>query len=159
MADTQRINGFVPSWGDIYVKVDSERYYGIGEIAYGDTRVRSKLYGMARHHAPRGRTSGKYEVDEATMKMDLLAAGALREALASKAADGKSYGSVIFEVVVQYEDSQGNVRTDTLAECCITKMAVSHSEGPDALMEDVSMDVMSIDRDGLTLYDKTEVAP
>lgn len=159
MADTQRINGFVPSWGDIYLKIDSERYYGIAEIAYGDTRVRSKLYGMARHHAPRGRTSGKYEVDETTMKMDLPAAGALRTALAAKAADGKSYGSVTFEVVVQYEDSQGTVRTDTLHECCITKMAVSHSEGPDALMEDAALDVMSIDRDGLTLYDKTEVAP
>ena len=63
MADTQRINGFVPSWGDIYVKINSARYYGITEIAYGDTRVRSKLYGMARHHAPRGRTSGKYEIN------------------------------------------------------------------------------------------------
>lgn len=156
MADTQRINGYVPSWSDIYVKIDDERYYGISEIAYGDTRARSKVYGMGRAHAPRGRTSGKYEVDEATMKMDKVAATELRRVLALKSTDGKSFGSVIFQVVVQYSDAQGETNTDTLHECTLTKQGISASEGPDALMEDVALDVMRIDRNGLTLYDGSE---
>ena len=145
MSDTQRINGFAPSWSDVYVKIADERYYGITEIAYGDTRARSKVYGMGRAQAPRGRTGGKYEVDEATMKVDKVAALALREALAASSSDGKSYGSVTFQTVVQYSDAQGNTVTDTLHDCVITKMAISASEGPDALMEDVALDVMRID--------------
>lgn len=158
MADQQRINGFAPSWSDIYVKIDDDRYYGILEISYGDKRARSKLYGMGKHHAPRGRTAGKYEPDEGSMKMDLPAAHALREALAAKASDGKSFGSVEFQIVVQYADGE-NTRTHTLHRCTLAGVTSAHAEGPDALVEDLPFDVLHIDRDGLTLYDATEDTP
>jgi hypothetical protein len=156
MTDAQRVNGYEVSWGDIYVKVGEERFYGIAEIAYGDKRARSKSYGMGRSHAPRGRTAGKYEVDPCTMKMLKKTSKELRTYLASKAADGKSYGSVSFQIVVQYADANEEVQTDTLHDCVIDGDANSHSEGPDPLYDNISVDVMRIDRGDLTLYDKSE---
>jgi len=159
MADSIRVNGRETSWSDVYFKVSDERYYGITEIAYGDKRTRSKSYGMGRSQAPRGRTSGKYEVDEATVKMLKKSSKTLREALAAAASDGKSYGSVTFQIVVQYADTDDEVQTDTLHECVWVGDATSASEGPDALFDSISFDVMRIDRNGLTLYDQTETAP
>lgn len=156
MADAQRVNGFEVSWGDIYVKLGEDRYYGISEIAYGDKRTRSKSYGMGRSHAPRGRTAGKYEVDECTMKMLKKSTKELRAALAANAQDSKSYGSVSFQIVVQYAGADGEVQTDTLHECTLSGDNNSHSEGPDPLYDNLTVDVMRIDRDGLTLYDQSE---
>lgn len=157
MADTQRVNGFTTSWGDIHFKLNNERYYGVTEISYGDTRARTKVYGMGRAGTPRGRTRGKYEVAEVTCKMDYPGWIALRDALAGLADDGASFGDVEFEGVVQYSyGTDDETHTDELFQLVVTGVNISASEGPDAIMVDITMDCMGISRDGKTLYDSSE---
>lgn len=158
MADEQRINGTMYSWSSIYAKFDGERYYGFKSISYGDSRTRTKAYGSARHHAPRGRTAGKYEVDPVAVSFEKKSAQALRKALAAKSADGKAYGNVPFEIVIQFDEpDEADTITHTLETCVWGKNAASNEEGPDPLYEDLEFDCMSIDwGDGLRLYDSTE---
>lgn len=157
MADTQRINGFAPSWSDCSFKLADSRYYGITEINYSDTRARTKVYGMGRTGTPRGRTRGKYEVGEVTVKMDMVAWNALRDALAALASDSKSYGDVEFEGVMQYAyGDPEETHTDELYSLCVTGVTNAATEGPDALMVDITMDCMGIARDGKTLYDSSK---
>lgn len=152
MADTQRVNGFITSWGDIAFKLDDERYYGVTEINYGDTRARTKVYGMRRDGLPIGRTRGKYEASEVTAKMTYPAWVELRDALAAQATDSASFGDVIFQGEVQYTYGESDeTHTDELIDLCVTGVTVGASEGPDAIMVDITMDCMSIKRDGLTL--------
>lgn len=158
MADTVRVNGFITSWSDISFKLNGERYYGITEISYSDTRTRTKSYGMGRTGLPRGRTRGKYEVGEVTVKFDFPAWVALRDAVAAESSDGNSYGNVEFEGTVQYTyGADDETHTDELSGLVITGVTNSASEGPDALMVDVTMDCMGITRDGKTLYDSSQV--
>jgi hypothetical protein len=157
MADTQRVNGFTTSWSDCSFKLGGDRYYGITEISYGDKRARSKVYGMGRAGTPRGRTRGKYEVDEVTWKMDFPAWVALRDALSALADDRASYGDVEFEGVMQYAyGANEETHTDELFQLVITGVTHSASEGPDAIMVDVTADCMGISRDGKTLYNSAE---
>jgi len=157
MADTVRVNGFITSWSDISFKLNGERYYGITEINYSDTRKRTKVYGMGRTGTPRGRTRGKYEVGEVTVKMDFPAFVALRDAIAAESSDGNSYGDVEFEGVVQYTyGADDETHTDKLFRLTFDGVTNGASEGPDALMIDVTFDCMGISRDGKTLFDSSE---
>lgn len=156
MADEQRINGNMYSWSSIYFKVDGERFYGIKSISYGDSRERAKGYGMGRHHAPRGRSAGKYQTDPVSVSVEKATARALRETLATFAADGQSFGNVPFEIVVQYVEPDDTPITDTIEECVWAKTESSNEEGPDPLYEDVEFDCMRIRWNGKTLFDETE---
>lgn len=150
MADTPRINGAVVSWSDAYFKFNEERYYGITDISYGHKRTRTKVYGSGS--TPRGRTSGKYEVDEVSVTMDMHAFVALRDALAAKSSDGNTYGDVEFEGSVQYSyEADSQVFTDELNQLTVTGDSVSMSEGPDPTKVVVTMDCMRILRDGKSL--------
>lgn len=155
MADPVRINGNEYSWASIEVKIDGEVYSGWTEIGFGHTRTRSKTYGMGRAHAPRGRTSGKYEVDETKLVGPLDTVKMLKEKLASMSESGKSYGDVPFQIVVQYLEPAEDDRQITveLIDNMITGETYSHSEGPDALSCELTLDTMDIVIDGLTLHD------
>jgi len=160
MGDQVRINGDVPSWADVYMRLDGERYYGVTEVTYKDSRNRVNVYGMGRAQAPRGKTSGKYEVDVVALKMDKPAVKAFRAALAAKASDKKSFGSVRFQAVVQYVTADGShSQTDTIHNCTWQSGATSNTESGDPLMDAVEIHCTHIDYDGLTLYDGTEVTP
>lgn len=157
MSDEQRINGNMYSWSSIFFKVEGERYYGIKSIGYGDSRERVKGYGMGRSHAPRGRSAGKYQPDPVTVTLEKETARALREKLAASASDGRSFGNVEFEVVVQYEESDKQI-TDEIFGCVWTKTAAKGEESADPLYEEVEFDCMGIRWDGdKTLFDSSEV--
>lgn len=153
MADSVRVNGNEYSWGSIIVKIDGEVFYGFTEISFGHKRTRSKVYGMGRHHAPRGRTRGKYEVDPVKLKGPLRTWKALREKLASMSESGTSYGDVPFQIVVQYLEGDEEV-TYEFEDNVIAGETNSHSEGPDALEEEVELDTMGIRKNGLTLWEE-----
>ena len=156
MADTPSVNGNIPSWADIIIKIDDDRYYGITEISYEDARERALVYGMNKSGGPRGMTSGKYTPSASSMTMDKVAARELKAALAARSSDGKSFGNTEFQVVVQYAAEGQPVQTDTLSRCRITGNGNSHSEGSDALTESIPFQPLAIDYDGLTLYDSSE---
>jgi len=155
MADDIRVNGNLHSWGSIVVKVDDERYYGFTSINYSDARERVKAYGMGRHHAPRGRSRGKYSVEPVQITGHKGSVQTLRKALAD-AGDGESYGDTEFQVIVQYIEKDDTPITVELDRCVWTKNTSSEEEGPDPLTEDFELDCMLIRRNGLTLFDNSQ---
>lgn len=150
MADTPRINGNVVSWADLSFKLNDERYYGIMEASYGHKRTRTKVYGSGS--TPRGRTSGKYEVNEVSITMDVHAYAALTDALAQLSDDGETYGDVEFEGLFQYSyEADGRIFNDELTRLTITGDSNSNSESPDPIKVTVTMDCMELKRDGKRL--------
>ena len=158
MSDQVRINGNQHSWGSIVVKIDGDRYYGFTAIKYADSRERVKAYGMGRHHAPRGRSRGKYQVEPVGLTGWKSSIQALREALASKSANGESYGDVVFQIVVQYIEEDDTSITVELEDCVFVKNTSNDEEGPDPLSEEIEIDCMRIRRNGKTLFDSNQGA-
>lgn len=159
MSDEVRVNGNLHSWGSITVKVAEEAYYGFTALGYGDKRERVKAYGMGRHHAPRGRSSGKYTVEPVTLTGPKGSVQQLRQALADQSSDGVSYGDVEFQIVAQYIESDDTPITVEIEDCVWVGNTSSEEEGPDSLSEDIEIDAMKIRRNGLVLFNETEGSP
>ncbi len=159
MSDEIRVNGNLYSWGSIRFKVGNELFTGFTEISYADKRERTKGYGMARHHAPIGRTAGKYSTEPVKVKGYKKSVRALREALAALSADGVSYGNVESLINVQYIEGDDSPHNDEIERYVNSSDSSSHTESPDPLMDDIELDCMLIRRNGLTLFDSTEGSP
>lgn len=157
MADEIRVNGNAHSWGSIIVKIGGDRYYGFTSIEYGDKRTRVKGYGMGKHHAPRARSRGKYEIDPVKMSGHKGSMQELRNALA-QAGNGVSYGDTEFDIVVQFIEKDDKPVTIEIERCVFTDDKSSHEEGSDPLTDDAEFDAMLIRRNGLTLFDNSEAA-
>lgn len=156
MADEIRVNGMQLSWGSIIAKVDGERYTGFTAISYGDKVETAKTYGMGRHHSPRGRTRGKYTTEPVKLTGPKSSMQALREQLAKRSSDGKTYGTVPFELVVQFVDTGEKGITVALEECRLVGNTEGHEENPDPLTDEVEIDCMRIRRNGLTLFEEAQ---
>jgi len=157
MADEIRVNGNQHSWGSITVKVEGERLFGFTAISYSDSRERVKAYGMGRAQAPRGRSRGKYATEPVSLTGWKGSVQNLRKQLAD-AGDGESYGDTVFQIVVQYVESDDTPITVELEDCVFTKNTTSDEEGPDPLKEEIEVDCMRIRRNGLVLFDNSEGA-
>jgi hypothetical protein len=159
MADQWRINNNIYSWASIICKIDDERYYGFTKLSYGDKRERTKVYGMARHYAPRARTHGKYTIEPVKLGGPKSSCQALRAGLAARAPDQISYGDVEFQIVTQYVEADEQSLTVVIERCVIIGNASDESEDPKHLEEDIEIDAMLIRRNGLTLFDSQEGQP
>jgi hypothetical protein len=158
MSDEIRVNGNVHSWGSIILKIGDDRFFGFNQIAYADARERTKVYGMGRHHAPRGRTLGKYSTEPVKLRGPKGSVQQLREMLAQQGG-GSSYGDVEFEITVQFVEGEDTPITDVIEGCVWAKNSVSHEEGPDALVDEIEVDCMRIRRNDFVLYDESDVQP
>jgi hypothetical protein len=159
MADQIRVNGNLYSWGSIKCKVAGELFHGFTTISYADKRERVKAYGMGRHHAPRGRSSGKYSTDPVKLAGPKSTMQALRASLALLAPDRVSYGNVEFQLIIQYVEP-GEVPMNVEIEgCVITGNSTSDEENADPKNEECEIDCMLIRRNGLTLFDSSRGAP
>jgi hypothetical protein len=160
--DEKRINGNAYGWSSVLWKIGDDRIHGFKAIAYKDSRERTPVYGSGRHHAPRGQTPGKYAAEPCTATVEKETAALIRAALARRSADGKSFGNVEFEIVVQREEDRGGtpkVITDELHRCTWRETASKAEEGSDPDYEEIAFNVTTIDWDGLSLYDGTGGAP
>lgn len=155
MADPIRVNGNLYSWGSIVFKVDGERFTGFTSINYADKRERVHGYGMGRHHAPIGSSSGKYSPENVKVTGYKHAVQALRKALAAKAGDNKSYGNIRFPGVVQYIEPDEEEITVELDRLVWVANSAADEENPDPLKEDFELQPMLIRRNGLQLFDGT----
>ena len=157
--DTIRVNGNQYSWGSIVLKVDDETLYGFTGLSYNQKRERTKAYGAGAHHAPRGRSAGKYSA-EAKLTGWRGSMQALRAKLAAKASDGASYGNVEFQIVAEYVSNDGSEEPITVevVDCVIASEDISDEEGPDPLKEEIGIDCMYIKKNGLTLFDNSDGA-
>lgn len=156
MPDAIRVNGNQHSWGSIIIKVDGDVFTGFTSVSHGEKRERVKAYGMGRHHAPRGRSRGKYSTENGKITGWKGSVQALRAGLAAKSSNGKNYGDIVFQVVVQYVEDDDTPITEELMDCVWAADATSHEESPDPLKEDFEFDYMYAKRNGLTLFDNSD---
>lgn len=154
MSDQVRVNGNMLSYGSIKAKVDGDVFHGFSAIKYGDARERGKSYGMGRHQSPRGRGRGKYSTEPVVLTGPKSTMQELRAALAKRSPTGTSYGDVVFQLVVQYFETDDTPITVEIEDCVFTKNTSSEEEGPDPLSEDVELDCMRIRRNGMVLFDE-----
>lgn len=151
--DPIRVNGNAVSWGDIVLKIAEARFTGFTSISFGDRRTRVKGYGLNKHHAPYNRSRGKYEIDPVKLVGWKESVRNLRAFLASHAGDGASYGDVEFQIVVSYVDLNMVPTTVIIQKCVWASNSTSDEESPDPLKEEIEIDAMWIERDGLVLFD------
>lgn len=153
MPDALRINNSLVSWGSISVRVDGEPFTGFTAIDYGDKLAVSKGYGLGAAQGARGRTRGRYETDEVKLTAYRDTAQALINALSLRSLNGLSYGTVSFNIVVQYIELGNTPMTVILDRCRIVGVTDANAEGSDAMMTDFAIDCMAIFRNGKTLFD------
>lgn len=157
--DPIRVNQNQLSWGSIRCIIDGNPITGFTAISFADKRERVKAYGMGRHHAPRGRSAGKYTTETVKLTGWKSSVQNLIAQLAERAPDQASYGNVEFTIMVIYsEPSEPNIDV-MITGCVITSQSAADEESADPLKEELEIDCMAIRRNGLTLWDNTELAP
>jgi hypothetical protein len=148
--DNVRVNGNDVSWGSIVLKINEERLYGFTSINYADKRERDKSHGQDRAQRPRARSRGKYTTEPIKLVGFKESFRKLRAAIAN-AAGGNSFGDFEFEIQVQFVEN-GEAHTDGIHQVVWEGNSSTFEEGPDSLKEEVTLDAMWIDWDGLTLF-------
>lgn len=156
--DAVRVNGRQIDWGSVRLRINGTPYYGFTAIEFSDGLEVSHAYGAGRHRGPRGRTAGKYMPEPLVLTCWRSTTKQIREDLAAEASDGRSYGSVIIPISVQYiEPDDAEVSVDA-EECKLIKIETSDEEGPDGLSDKLTFHVMRYRFDGLTQFDSSEEA-
>lgn len=153
MADPAIINGNLPSWSSITIKIGERRINGVTAISYGDSRERTKGYGTGKSHAPIGETGGVYSTKPCTMTLYKHTAAEVRQALADEAGTS-SFGNTRFEISVSYSETGLPAITDTIKGCKISDQNSSNDNGGDPTSEDMEFSCMSIKWNGLTLHEE-----
>lgn len=111
------------------------------EISYEDSLTPGVLRGADSRKL--GRTRGEYDASGSTTLYK-------PDALAWIAILGNNYMEVPFDATLNYGNEGGETFTDELRGCRITTFSDSSSTGGDALMAEVSLDIMEIVRNGLS---------
>lgn len=159
MADAIRVNGNQLSWGSIQLKLNGEDYYGFTGISFSDKRERVKAYGMGRHHAPRGRSRGKYSTENVKLTGWKSSVSIFRDALAALSPSGFAYGDVEFQIVVMYSEPDEAPVIVEISGCVWAGNSTSDEESPDPLKEEIEIDCLAIRRNGTVLFDDSEPVP
>lgn len=151
MSDSLRINGLQHSWSSTKCKLDGEQYAGLTKISW----EHSIEEGMSRGQGakPRGRTRGRYVPGAVSITMAKSSAQAFKAALAQKSKTGRSYGTVIFPITLQYLEPDDTPITVEFRDCRILKSTTANEEGADASMEDLEISTMEIIENGLSLVE------
>jgi hypothetical protein len=155
-ADQVRINGFAFDWGSIIIKVEGLRFTGFDAIDYPDKLETEFAYGQGRAHGPIAQSKGKYTPGPGKLRGLKSTMQALRAELASRALDGRSYGTVRFTAVVQYIEDGNTSVTDEVLNCRLVGNAVAHEEAPGVLKEECEITFTRVIHNGVTLYDSSE---
>lgn len=159
MSDEIRVNGNQISWGSIILKIDSDRFFGFTGIDYGDKLEVALGWGMGKHQAPRSRSRGKYIPDPVKLKGPKGSAQSLRQQLADRSTSGTSYGTVEFDIVVQYSEDDEDPITVEIESCRFVGNHEAHEEGSEILVDEIELSCRKIRRNGLVLFDDSEGSP
>lgn len=142
----QLINGKVYDFSSIELVAGPQTFTNLQEVTYSDSLEPGILRGTSAKK--KGRTRGEYDA-EGTIS---FYKGDLSSLLSTLAALGKGgYGEAEFDINITYSEGLDNVITDTLVGCRITDIEDSHSQGSDALTVSLTLDIMEISRNGLTM--------
>ena len=164
MADLERVNGNVISWGSLVFKVNGVRFRGFTEISFGEKLESVLVYGMGRHQAPQGGTAGKYTPDMVKVKGRFASVNALKRQIASLSPTGRSYGAVRFTGTLFFVEpgivgQPGESHRVDFAGLKWAETSLSNTEGADPTQPEFSLQALAIREDGLVLFDDSEGSP
>ncbi len=156
MSDPITVNNNQLSWGSITFKCNGSIWTGFTSLQYSDKRERAKAYGMGRHHAPRGRSRGRYSAENVKVKGAKASVQLMREELAGFAPSGLSYGDVEFQGLLSYFESDEREINVEFHRLTWAANSAGDEESTEALVEEFELDCMYISRNGLVLFDQSQ---
>lgn len=129
--ESPAINGRRLSHASLEAKLAGILYTGFKSLNFDDSLTPGLVGGT--HPVKEGDTLGEYA---ANCNYEILVQHAipLRAALAAKADDGLSYGTVKFDLFASYAEN-GAVHTIEVRQCRIMKIEDGTSQGPDGMTE------------------------
>lgn len=147
MSDQIRVNGTLAD-GAITIKLDGIEYYGFTGIGYDDGVEVKKMWGLNKARGPRGRTAGKYDASDGSLKGPKSTIEALFAALDAKApfvAGVKKVSLVEFPLTVAYADGVASY-LDRLNQVRVLKRksGVPDADSADGVVEELTLSIMSI---------------
>ncbi len=136
-------------------------YVGITAVKGGQSLDREHVHGMNKDGAPLGMTPGKYVPKDlqVTMLKDVFMAKFLPQMALLSTAFGApgSYGAAPVTFVAQYAEGALPPAVDTYTGCQIIDDEDDVAEGSGALVTVVTFKIMTLMRNGLTLFDRTRL--
>lgn len=162
MSDVQRINGNAYSWSSVVIKLDSQRFYGVTSLTFADKLEVGLGYGQGRHFAPLARTGGKYSCDDTKIVMRTSSFSDFAEYLATRAPDGISIGFAEWTVDAQWVEPAQLALSPmqaVLNRCRLIGVNQTQEQNTDETTVELTVSVMWILRNGLTLFDSSRGFP
>lgn len=155
MSDLVRINNTILSGNSCRFLILGAPFEGIQALDYEQTRERKKVWGARKNGRPIGRTAGKYEVKSVTMTMLRDSYDVLTTLLTPLGLG--SYGDAEFPMIAQYFEPVPPLVGTTMPinvlfeSCVIVGEKEGYAEGIDELVTEVTLDCMSIVKNGKLL--------
>ncbi|MBN8609142.1 MAG: hypothetical protein J0L92_01055 [Deltaproteobacteria bacterium] len=149
-ADDIRINGFTHSWASTKTTLDGEQYVGISKISWDHAIEEGLVRGQGGK--PLGRTRGQYMPGAVTLTMRKSSAMVLKDNLAKKSSDGKTYGETEFPIVVQYLEPDDTPITVELNRCRFLKSTAANEQSADPTAEDIELSCLEVVENGKKLF-------
>jgi hypothetical protein len=142
----QLINGNTFDFSSIEITIGALSYTNVTEITYSDSLEPGILRGTSAKK--KGRTRGEYDAEGSITIYKADLATILAE-LAALGVGG--YMEASFDVTVTMSEGLVSIPvTDSLVGSRITNIEDSHSQGSDALMSTLTLDLMELSRNGLS---------
>jgi hypothetical protein len=156
------VNGFRPSWASIEFRTalaggaPSAPNPAFQSIDYKATTERKKTRGT--NVKPFGKTRGTADFT-CKIKMLLHEWNILAGQLAQLSTTGSAYGTVYFQLQVQYAEANMTIITDTIIGCTLDTAEQSSSDGVEDIMVESELSPLDILRNGLSISDQPLGAP
>lgn len=163
MDDFVRLNGRPYSNKSCLFTIAAVPYVGILSMDYADKIEVALQHGANRDGTPLGMTAGKYSADPITMGMlaDVFRKKFMPQLALLNAAIG-SVGALSmaqFPISVQFAELPMPPDIDLISGCRFLGAKDSYSESADAMITELTIQPLTISRNGLTLYDRTRSIP
>lgn len=161
--DFFRLNNRVYSNKSIIIAIAAVPYAGIVSADYEDGLETEIVHGANRDGAPLGQTAGKYTASPVTIGMlaDVFRKKFLTQLAALNVVAGApgSLGMAAFDVSIQYSEFPLPPDLDVISGCRFLKAKDTYAEGPGAMVTEITLQPMTISRNGLTIFDRTRSIP
>lgn len=151
------VNGASFSWGNIkmipIVSVGGAVFSGKGftAISYSEDLDEVKGTVMGSNRAPTKRSQGEYAAEASVTGYQ----ADVEEYIAFLGSQGQGvYSRVEFNIVVVFANPRESVHEVTLHRCRVKGVSSVYAAGPDLLSQDLTLSVMSISRNGMTLHER-----
>lgn len=140
------VNGNRYDFTSIEILINGVPYRGVKSIDYKDSLATQKQYGTSAR--PLGRNRGVYDASGALemFKEDFSVVAPVLAALGNG-----GLGEANFLILATYADFGAPTVTDTLIGCRIKGVDESHAQGGEAVTVKLDLDIMDINRNGVSL--------